>query len=208
MIPLIIDFSNKTVIIFGGGPVSARKARYFLDEAEVTVISRNFSDAFADLPTRQIRADTRRLSDQEIRTLISGALLVIAATSEEDQNNRIGRIAAEKGILFNNADGEAGDVLIPSIVRSRHLLIGFSTGGGSPAVSRDLRERFEAIAPEIDAMVDLQKVLRDALRKTGCTREERAKRLREAIEDPEIREGLKNEKEETISRALARFCHE
>ncbi|MDO8842090.1 MAG: bifunctional precorrin-2 dehydrogenase/sirohydrochlorin ferrochelatase [Methanocalculus sp.] len=208
MIPLIINFSRKNVIIFGGGSVSARKARYFHEEAEVTIISRSFSDACIDLSTRKIRADTLKLSDREIKTLISGAFLVIAATSDKNQNDRIGRLAEESAILFNNADGEAGDVIIPSVVRGRNLLIGFSTGGGSPAVSRYLREQFETTVPEIDAMVDLQRILREALKSTALPQEERARRLREAIEDPEIREGLMNNREGTIQLALSRFCHE
>ena len=38
MIPLIIDFSGKRVVIFGGGEVGARKAAYFCEETEVTVL--------------------------------------------------------------------------------------------------------------------------------------------------------------------------
>ena len=43
MIPLMIDLAGKKVVIFGGGEVGARKARFFAPEAEVTVISRSFS---------------------------------------------------------------------------------------------------------------------------------------------------------------------
>lgn len=208
MIPLIIDFSQKKVVIFGGGSVSARKARYFLDEADLTIISRSFSDAVARLPVRQICADTGALSDREILSHIEGAFLVISALSEREENNRIGMLAAEAGILFNNADGEQGDVIIPSIVRGRHLIAGFSTGGGSPAVSRYLRERFEEITPEIDAMIDLQLLLRDALMKMDLTQEQRAERLRAALHDPILRKGLLDTREETTELALSRYCHE
>lgn len=208
MIPLIIDFSQKKVVIFGGGSVSARKVRYFLDEADLTIISRSFSDALSQLPVRRIVADTGALSDMEILTYIEGAFLVIAALSEREENNRIGMLAARAGVLFNNADGDMGDVIIPSIVRGRHLIAGFSTGGESPAVSRHLRERFEEITPEIDAMIDLQHILRDALRKTDLTQEERARRLTAAIHDPAIRKGLLDDRERTIERAISRYCHE
>ncbi len=208
MIPLIIDFNRKKVVIFGGGSVSARKARYFQDEADLTIISRSFSDALAQLQFRRVVADTGALSDTELHTYIEGAFLVIAALSEREENNRIGMLAARAGVLFNNADGEQGDVLIPSIVRGRHLIAGFSTGGESPAVSRHLRERFEEITPEIDAMIDLQGVLRGALIKTDLTQEERARRLTAAIHDPEIRKGLLDDREKTIEIAISRYCHE
>ncbi len=208
MIPLIIDFGRKKVVIFGGGSVSARKARYFQDEADLTIISRSFSDALSQLPVRRISADTGALSDKELQTYIEGAFLVIAALSDREQNNRIGMLAARAGVLFNNADGEMGDVIIPSIVRGRHLLAGFSTGGESPAVSRHLRERFEEITPEIDAMIDLQHILRDALMKMDLTQEQRAERLTAAIHDPEIRKGLLDDREKTIEIAISRYCHE
>ncbi|MCP1662803.1 MAG: bifunctional precorrin-2 dehydrogenase/sirohydrochlorin ferrochelatase [Methanocalculus sp. MSAO_Arc1] len=208
MIPLIISFKHKKVIIFGGGSVSARKARYFLGEAEVTIISRSFSEEIRSMPITRLVADTGDLSDEEIRSHIIGAFLVIAATSERSQNNRIGKLAAEENTLFNNADGEAGDVIIPSVVRGRHLIAGFSTGGGSPAVSRHLRERFVDIIPEIDNLVDLQQVLREALKKTSLPQEERAQRLHAALADSEIQIGLVNNKEETIRKAKERYCHE
>lgn len=208
MIPLIIDFSRKKVVIFGGGSVSARKARYFQGETEVAVISRSFSDAIRELPAILIQADIGDMSDTEIRSHLEGAFLVIAALPDKNQNSRIGKLAAEAGILFNNADGEAGDVIIPSILRGRHFIAGFSTGGGSPAVSRHLREQFETILPGIDAMVDLQIVLRDALKATKLTQEERAERLRDAIIDPEIREGLQKDMDATIHLALGRYCSE
>jgi precorrin-2 dehydrogenase/sirohydrochlorin ferrochelatase len=208
MIPLIIDFSKKKVVIFGGGSVSARKARYFLDEADLTIISRSFSDAVARLPVRRISADVKAMGDEELRTLIQDSFLVIAALSDREQNNRIGIQADQAGILFNNADGEKGDIIIPSVVRGRHLIAGFSTGGGSPAVSRYLRERFEEITPEIDAMIDLQLLLRDALMKMDLTQEQRAERLRAALHDPILRKGLIDTREETTELALSRYCHE
>ncbi|MCP1715414.1 precorrin-2 dehydrogenase/sirohydrochlorin ferrochelatase [Methanocalculus alkaliphilus] len=208
MIPLIIDCTDKKVIIFGGGTVATRKARYFAGEADVSVISRSFSDPITDLPITQIEADISRMHDDEIRAYLRGAFLTIAATSSKAINDRIGGIAAEEGCLFNNADGRAGDVMIPSMVRGENLIIGFATSGGSPVVARLLRERFEAIAPETDAMIDLQRTLREALKKTDLPEEERRRRLREAAEDPEITLGLTRARDETIRSALLRYAHE
>ncbi|MFC6768071.1 NAD(P)-dependent oxidoreductase, partial [Natrinema soli] len=39
MIPLLHDFTNATVLVFGGGHVGARKARRFAREARVLVVS-------------------------------------------------------------------------------------------------------------------------------------------------------------------------
>jgi len=39
VIPLFHDFTDETVLVFGGGPVGARKARRFAAEADVVVVS-------------------------------------------------------------------------------------------------------------------------------------------------------------------------
>ncbi|MEF8828740.1 MAG: NAD(P)-dependent oxidoreductase, partial [Haloarcula sp.] len=49
MIPLMHDFEGETVLVVGGGPVGARKARTFAAEADVVVLSPEFADrSFAD----------------------------------------------------------------------------------------------------------------------------------------------------------------
>ncbi len=47
MIPLLVDLSARCVLICGGGEVAARKAAFFLPEAEVTVVSRSFSSTLS-----------------------------------------------------------------------------------------------------------------------------------------------------------------
>ncbi|MDR9382052.1 MAG: NAD(P)-dependent oxidoreductase, partial [Natronomonas sp.] len=49
MIPLYHDFTDETVLVFGGGPVGARKARRFAREAAVVVVSPEFAaDDYGD----------------------------------------------------------------------------------------------------------------------------------------------------------------
>lgn len=42
MIPLVHDLSDETVVVFGGGPVGARKAHRFAREARTVVVSPEF----------------------------------------------------------------------------------------------------------------------------------------------------------------------
>ncbi|HPX73502.1 MAG TPA: bifunctional precorrin-2 dehydrogenase/sirohydrochlorin ferrochelatase, partial [Methanoregulaceae archaeon] len=75
----------------------------------------------------------------------------------------IGTLCREKGILFNNASGDTGDLLIPSVIAGDHFLLALSTGGESPAVSRFLREHLQSTLPDLDRMVALQARLRQYL---------------------------------------------
>jgi Siroheme synthase (precorrin-2 oxidase/ferrochelatase domain) len=105
MIPLMLDLTGRRVLIFGGGGVGARKAAHFEHEAEVTVISRSFSPRFDGLSVRRHETDLASLPDDAIVELLDGAFLAVAATPDPALNNRIGRLCASAGVLFNNAAG-------------------------------------------------------------------------------------------------------
>jgi precorrin-2 dehydrogenase / sirohydrochlorin ferrochelatase len=192
MIPLMLDLSSRIVRIFGGGEVGARKAAFFADEAVVQVFSRSFSSRFSTLPVKSEVLDVALLDDRTLGTLIDGAFLVIAATSAPDQNNRIGRICRESGVLFNNADGEQGDVLIPAVVRGEHYQIAVSTGGNSPAVARFVRETIEKELPCLDRMILLQREVRAALKQLPLTSDDRRRILSAILRDPLVKSALKN----------------
>jgi precorrin-2 dehydrogenase/sirohydrochlorin ferrochelatase len=207
MIPLMIDLSGRSVVIFGGGDVGARKAAFFCHEADVTVISRSFSSLFGKLTVHQSVADINRMNDKEIRHAVSGAFLVVAATPDAGLNNRIGEQCREEGILFNNAEGAEGTVLIPSVVRGEHYLLAVSTGGQSPAISRYIRELIENACPELDAMIALQTRLRLELKKAIAEQKDRSEILRAVIHDPEVWQALAVNPETAWSLVVGRYLH-
>ena len=66
---------------------------------------------------------------------------------------------AIRGVLFNNADGKAGDVTLPSQLKGEHYNIAISTGGESPGVARFLREHIGQSYPHLDRMIEVQNKL-------------------------------------------------
>jgi len=199
MIPLMLDLSGRIVRIFGGGEVGARKAAFFAGEATVQVFSRSFSTRFSSLQVMTRVLDIEPLDDGALGDLIRGAFLVVAATSSADQNNRIGRICRTLGVLFNNADGEQGDLLLPAVTRGDHYLIAVSTDGSSPAVARFVRETIEREMPNLDRMVLLQRGVRAALRSASLSSGERRAILSAILRDPEVNRAL----EQGVDRASA-----
>jgi len=196
MIPLFVDCSGKRIVIFGGGEVAARKAARFLPEADVTLISRSFSQKCSALPVRFQELDVSTVSDDEIESIIEHAFLVIAALSDALQNDRIGQLCQKMQILFNNADGENGDVMIPAATGGRHYTIAISTHGESPAISRFLREEIEARYPSLDAMIELQRRLRDRLKTTNLPQAQRSEILWKVLNDQHIWNTLCNSPED------------
>jgi len=117
MLPLILDLSGKKVVIFGGGPVGARKAAFFQGECRVVVASRSFEREIGDLDVERVSVDLDTASDADLGALMGGAFLVVAAVGDPAMNDRIGRIARVSGLLCNSASGGPGDVIIPSVER-------------------------------------------------------------------------------------------
>ncbi|BBL67923.1 precorrin-2 dehydrogenase/sirohydrochlorin ferrochelatase family protein [Methanoculleus chikugoensis] len=207
MIPLMLDLTARRVLIFGGGDVGARKAAFFEHEAEVTVISRSFSPDLDGLAIRRQETDLSALPDEALRGFLSGAFLAVAATPDSGLNDRIGRLCAEAGVLFNNAAGEPGDVTIPSVVRGSRFLVAISTRGKSPAVSRYLRMRLEADYADLDMMIELQEEIRPMLRETEPVQAERARILWEILLDDEIRAALATDYGRARALAIERYLH-
>ena len=186
MIPLFVDCSKRRIVIFGGGDVAARKSAYFAGEAEVTVVSRSFGQKILDRDVIHKECDVSTESDKSLESILDGAFLVIAALSDTTQNNRIGRLCRKLGILFNNADGEQGDVILPSVTGGINYTLAISTNGSSPAISRFIREHLEQEFPALDEMIALQLHLRTELKRAEPDQVKRNAILWEVLNDPSV----------------------
>lgn len=208
MIPLFVDCSGKRIVIFGGGEVASRKAAYFSREADVLVASRSFSPKISVLPVRQALIDVKKASDDEILKIITHAFLVIGALPDPALNNRIGQISKKQQILFNNAEGEPGDVTIPSVTGGNNFQLAISTKGSSPAVSRFIREQLELHYPALDDMVALQREMRMQLKQYVSSPAKRNAILREILHDRTVWEALQEHPEEVREQLKGRYLHE
>jgi precorrin-2 dehydrogenase/sirohydrochlorin ferrochelatase len=207
MIPLFIDCSGRRIVIFGGGAVAARKAAYFAQEARVLIVSRSFVQKMETLQVEKKSVDINDVSDTKLAALIRDAFLVIGALSDPAQNNRIGRLCRKKGILFNNADGKAGDIVLPAISSGEHYTFAISTGGSSPAISRYIREHLERDLPDLDAMIVLQSRLREELKQREPDPARRNAILHNVLDDTRVWKLLKTDPSDAWENVRARYLH-
>jgi precorrin-2 dehydrogenase/sirohydrochlorin ferrochelatase len=166
MIPLLHDFGGETVLVFGGGPVGARKARRFTREADALVVSPSFGgEDFGD--ARLVRAapgpgDVGGWLDR------SDPALAVAATDDAELNGAIESAARQRGTLVNRADDPdergPGSVVVPATVRDDPVVVAVATGARSPALSRSLREQLEGTVENAGAMAELTASLRADLK--------------------------------------------
>jgi precorrin-2 dehydrogenase/sirohydrochlorin ferrochelatase len=208
MIPLFVDCSGRRIVIFGGGEVAARKAAYFAGKADVMVVSRSFSEKFNGMQVTRHTLDISTVPDEWLANFIHGAFLVIAALSDRVQNNRVGGLCRPGGVLFNNADGEPGDVILPAVTGGSEYTIAISTGRKSPAVARFLREQIDRGFPALDAMVRLQERLRQELKAAEPDQAKRNAILREVLDNPSVWESLRADPARAWETVRGRYLHE
>jgi len=201
MLPLMIDCTQKKVVIIGGGSVAARKAAY-LSDADVIMYSTTFHP---DVPAYVTRVSCTIAPDRDaILNIIRDAFLVIVAMSDPALNTFIVNIARDEKILCNCADGESGDVIIPAQIKKGEIIIAVSSGGTSPALSQFLRIHLEEMFPELEQIAAFLAVLKLELKQSISEQKKRSIILHEALRDPVLLEQINSiTKTDTDLRALA-----
>lgn len=193
MIPLFFDFSDARVLVVGGGPVGARKARRFAREATVVVVSPDFADAdFGDASLVRAAPGPDAVHDWVARV---DPAVVVAATDDEAVNDAAAAAAREAGALVNRADVRgsrpADSVVVPATVRDGPVTVAVSTDGRSPALSKHLREELETRLDGAGEMAHLSASARTALREAGADPGARRTAVRNLVRDPAVWKGLR-----------------
>ncbi|MGE5832006.1 MAG: bifunctional precorrin-2 dehydrogenase/sirohydrochlorin ferrochelatase [Methanomicrobiales archaeon] len=207
MLPLILDLTGRKVVIFGGGPVGARKAGFFRGECRVVVASRSFSREIQEMDVERIGMDLEHASDGDLGDLMAGAVLVVAAVKDPVLNERIRGIAMASGIFCNSATGRPGDVIIPSVGKGRSHLVAVTTFGRSPAMARFVREKIGRDAEETDLMIELQERAREVLKREEPSQERRSATLWEILRDPEAWKALSRGPDKAWEYVGQRYLH-
>lgn len=182
--PLFIDLSDKKCVIVGGGKVAERKTEtLLLFHAQITVLSPKLTDRLQELEKEnRITVVDKEFSEKHLED----AFLVIAATSERLVNNRVYDYSVKNNIFVNVADcPEQCTFIFPSIVQRDSLVVGISTSGSYPALSKKVRQKIEGLLPQTYS--EALPILKDIRRKSG-----------EEIPDPK-------ERKEVLKTVISRF---
>ena len=140
--PLFLNLTREKAVVIGAGRVAERKIRSLLAaDAAVTMVS---PKATAALRRFALAGKVRWLRRSYRAGDLRGARLVIAATDNETVNQHVCAEAKRRKLLVNCiAPPEAGNFIVPSVVRRGSLMIAISTGGASPALAKLLRRELE-----------------------------------------------------------------
>ncbi|HLV81048.1 MAG TPA: bifunctional precorrin-2 dehydrogenase/sirohydrochlorin ferrochelatase [Chthonomonadaceae bacterium] len=167
--PLYLHIEAKLCVVVGGGAVAERKVRGLLAAgARVRLVS------LQRTPVLQAQADAGEIeavsASYESATLV-GAFLVFAATGDRAVNAQVAADAQERGLPVNVADShspQAGEFIVPAVVRRGELCLSVSTGGASPLLAARIRQELERrYGPEYGALTELLGRMRTEILETA-----------------------------------------
>ena len=165
--PVFIELRGRASLVIGGGREAQRKVEGLLAaEGNVTVISPALTD---DL--KRLLAEGRiAWTEREYREGdVEGYEVVMVATDDGAVNAEVSAEGKRRRVWVNAADDPANcDFILPAVIRKGSITVAASTGGGSPALARRLREELEAyLTEEMPALAELLKEVRAELRSRG-----------------------------------------
>ncbi len=125
--PIFLDLEGKNVLVVGSGPVARQKIQ---------------SLSGTGARVKNVKYGKRSFRPQDFK----GQDLVFCTTDDEALNRRVGKFCRARGILVNVADRPLlCSFILPALVRRGDVIFAISTGGGSPALAKFLRQRLEKL---------------------------------------------------------------
>ena len=163
--PVFLELSGRPVLVIGGGRLALEKVTGLLAaEARITVVAPALNEELASL------RDCGRI-EHLARAYESGDMfgraVVMAANDDPADNARLWSDARSASVLLNAADDPAHcDFILPAVVHQPPLTLAISTGGGSPAVARRVREELtDYLGADTSTLAELVAEVRADLRR-------------------------------------------
>ncbi len=159
--PVNLNITDKLCLVVGGGAVALRKVKSLLaGGAKIRVIS---PEILFELNVLAQTAKIEWFARGFVEGDVKGAFLVFAATNNSAVQALIEQEAAKYSVLLNSADDPQNSHFhVPAHFRRGKMLITVSTGGGSPALARKIRQQLEVeFVPEYEIVVELLSLIRE-----------------------------------------------
>ena len=182
--PVCFDLKGRSVLVIGGGRLALEKVNGLLAaEACVTVVAPDINDELSELRDGgQIEHLAREYRSGDMQ----GRALVMAANDDPSGNATLHADARAIGVPLNAADDPANcDFILPAVVRNPPLTLAISTGGGSPAMARRVREELsDYLDAETSSLAELVAEVRAELRVQGVFRSIPSEAWQTAMDSP------------------------
>lgn len=144
--PLMIDLSQKSIVIVGGGKVATKRASTLIEYcANVHIVSPIISIALKELlDNENITWSQKEFEPQDVEH----ADLVVIATNNNDVNTKVLESVPHHALCNHASKAQVGNVTIPSILKRGKLSISVSTNGASPKLNKKIISRISDMYDE------------------------------------------------------------
>lgn len=144
--PAFLKFDDKRVLIIGGGNIAFEKLTHLLNFSKnITIIAKEFNEEIKQIiDENSLKSFTKEYEKGDIKDFD----IVIAAVDDFSLQENIYFETRDYKILCNCVDlQQYCDFIFPSYIKQGDLTIAISTGGASPAFSKNFKEFIKNIIP-------------------------------------------------------------
>jgi precorrin-2 dehydrogenase/sirohydrochlorin ferrochelatase len=207
LLPVALRIEGQRILIVGGGPVAARKARSLLEcGAKIKIVAPQLCE---ELQKEMQQAPScweysqRNFAGDDC----DDCMLVFACTNNPQVNAQVAAICKTKNIFCQMADDGTGSTLHgAATIRRDEICIGVSTGGASPALAKHLKEKIEnCVGEEYSQLLQLMSERRTNVKTKFKSQVERAGVWRAVLASevlPLLRDGKTTEAKELVDELI------
>ncbi|WP_170862653.1 NAD(P)-binding protein [Gracilibacillus kekensis] len=180
---MLVNLTNKEIIIIGGGKVAERRLRQLLEyKQSITVVSPTLTDTMKEIVTiNNIKWTNEPFKKEDVEN----ADLIIAATNNEGINDEIIKQAPKKAWINAAHHGEKGTVYFPITLQRGRLQIAISTGGASPLLAKRIKKQIDLQFPDdYETYIDFLFEAREIIKKLDMDKKEKHRLLKDIVQNP------------------------
>jgi len=199
-LPIFCKLENRACLLVGGGEVAERKARLLLEAgAKITVNAKAFNEQFQCWHAQK---QLELVADEFNPQLLQDKWLIIAATDNDEINQRVSEEAERRQIFCNVVDSpQSASFIMPSIIDRSPIMVAVSSAGRAPVLARLLREKLEAILPHhLGQLANYAGYLRQKVKATYQTMTERRRFWEKLFIHDRLAQSLANNDSEQVEK--------
>ncbi|SER98806.1 precorrin-2 dehydrogenase / sirohydrochlorin ferrochelatase [Gracilibacillus ureilyticus] len=182
-IPLMVDLSDKSIVIIGGGKIAERRVKRLYNHcSSLTIISPEITSGLNKLTMREnITWLKKQISPDDLACHD----LIIIATNNDTVNQMVLTNAPADAWINACHDSEKGNIDFPVTVERGKLQISISTGASSPFLAKKIKEELQnTYTVSYESYVDFLFQVRGLVKNSPLPDEQKHHILYSVVEEP------------------------
>ncbi|MFC4404771.1 NAD(P)-binding protein [Gracilibacillus xinjiangensis] len=182
-IPLMVDLSNKTVLIIGGGTVAERRAKRIHKKCKsLKIISPDVTAYIKDLV---IRSNVSWIKKNCTPSDLSKQDIIIIATNDPVVNQMVLKHAPTHTWVNASHDAGKGHIDFPITLERGKLQIAISTGSSSPLLAKKIKKDLElTYTSNYESYIEFLFHVRNLVKSSSFSKKRKHNILQSVVDQP------------------------